>query len=376
MNLIDSIGGGLMGSDYMKARGAVGEAGQTLKNLFGQNDTMYRLPSDMSMLGFIPDPVLRRLPPSLRHVAKRKIDLLGLEGIKIVNGFINGMLAAAKDAVANKLKDKLKDKLKLNDESIGILGLDRKVQPTYPLSRITFTKNDTYQESKSGVSGYEVEVTNDMYDPTINPYSNDCENKVAELDLTNSLKFRPREDTLWYIVLDRYSKNDGNLYNTALPEVPTFINEFDESGHINYLKWLPAVDYNYSRRSVHNAIDTSYGWGHGFKQISSITRGGQFSITLEDDRIHSFSKYCKEVANRSACYEQATVTYWETLLHKITIFILDKQWRISEKFTLLGILQSDGSNRYSNDISGKLILDFDIVGEITNKNDRVIESLS
>lgn len=375
MDLMNAIGDGLLGSDYHSMRNGVRDGVSTAKNLLGLNDTEWRAPSDQSLFGFIPDPVLRRLPPSLAYKAKRFIDMKEYEGLNLVHGFVKNVINEAKAKAAEAAGNIAKKKLGLNDNSLSILGLGRKPQDVPPVAHLKFTKNDKYQESKSGVSGYEVTVCEGNFDPTKKPIEIDASNEVAEMERDNALKFRPREETLWYITLDRYTKSDGNSYYTALPPIPTFINEFAKDEYIEYIKWLPAVDYNYTRRTIHNASQIDYGWGHMFHQISSITRGSSFSITLEDDRVHSFSKYCKEVANRSASYEQASMTYWECLLHKITIVILDKQWRLQEKFTLLGLLQNDGTNRYSSDISGRLSLEFDIVGEITNENDRVIESL-
>ena len=84
----------------------------------------------------------------------------------------------------------------------------------------------------------------------------------------------------------------------------------------------------------------------------------------------------KEVVNRSVGLEDLSMTYWECLIHKICIFILDKQWRVTEKFTLLGILTTDGVTDYGGDDNkGSLTMKFSIVGELTDAGSRYIEEL-
>jgi hypothetical protein len=69
------------------------------------------------------------------------------------------------------------------------------------------------------------------------------------------------------------------------------------------------------------------------------------------------------------------MTYWECLIHKINLFILDKQWRVTERFTLLGILTSDGFTEYNTSKESNLKLNFSIVGELTDTGSRYIEQL-
>jgi len=369
-SLIDSIGGGLMSSTYIGMRTSAGEGVRAVKNLLGMGDKpMYQLPYDHSLLGQVYDRAIRLLPPSLAYKAKKEADMLAYQGMQFVQGFINGALEEFKGAAASALQSAATEVL--GDKVAGKLGLGKKGDgaggPVDPMHLEWEVDND-YMDDKTGISGYKVKAAKGRH---VFLTSRDTgSNKLASLELDNSQKFKPREDTLWYIVIDRY---EGDGITTALPKIPTFKPQFadkdsggigtSDGATINYLKWLPATDYSYSRRTVHNAVETPYGWGHAFNQISSITRGREFSITLEDDRDHSFSKYAKEVANRSACYGTASITYWECLLHRITLFILDKQWRVAEKYTLFGLLVSDGANRYQPEIGSKLVFDFQIVGE-------------
>lgn len=385
-NLIDSIGGGLLSSTYMGMRTSAGEGVRAVQNLLGMGEKpMYQLPYDHSLFGQVYDRALRLLPPSLAYKAKREMDMQAYKGMKLVQGFLNDAIDDFKGAAGQAIQSGLNSALgdKAGGKIGGLLGLKSgdgagsKIDPVH----LEWVPDDEYAEDKTGISGYKVKVGKGRH---VFLTSRDTgSNKLATLELDNSQKFKPREDTLWYIVIDRYDQSNGNDYPSALPKIPTFTPKFaDESkddakisdgSSINYLKWLPATDYSYSRRTVHNAIETPYGWGHAFNQISSITRGREFSITLEDDRDHSFSKYAKEVVNRSSCYETASVTYWECLLHKITLFILDRQWRVSEKYTLLGLLVTDGANRYQPEVGGKLVFDFQIVGELTGKPYKKLE---
>ena len=77
--------------------------------------------------------------------------------------------------------------------------------------------------------------------------------------------------------------------------------------------------------------------------------------------------------NRSANYERSSITYWECLICRIKIVILNKQWEVQEKFTLLGLLVSDGATDYSDNMGGNLKLEFEIVGEVDSSKRRLLE---
>lgn len=380
-SLIDSIGYGLLGSTYNDMRIASGQISRAAQRISGSADKpLYELPPDQSPLGRIYDSMLRMLPPSLAYEAKKEIDMKSYEGMKKVQGFLNKAIDSFKGAAAGQLQSLGTVGSKLS----SALGLDKN-------SSISDTVTLCWEEDKdltdpnSGVTGYKVKAKRGR---EVSLTSRDTgSNKIAALDLENSMKFKPREESLWYIVIDRYGKglDSSAEYYTALPEFPKFKPKFADDSElgiptsygdvIDYLKWLPATGYSYDRRNLISSSTINYGWGGEFSTVTGMTRGREFSVDLVDDRDHSFSKYAKEVINRSVNYESATITYWECLIHKITLFVLDKQWRVTEKFTLLGILVSDGVSNYSPEIKSELTLKFQIVGELTDKSSRKLEEL-
>lgn len=360
-SLIESVGLGLLGSDAMSMRIAGTRLSDQFRIWSGQ-PVKDRVPYDQSLLGFAEDKVLRVLPPSLRYFAKREIDMLAWEGIQKLKGFIGQAKDEFKGAAAGALSNS-----GVNDENLAKLGLVKKPSEQ---AHLVWTKDEATQDP-SGFTGYKVQ----MYKGSeIKLTSSDRSNEIANTELDNILKFQPREDTLWYLTINRFDTTNGNRFNSALPEIPSFRAEFSDNT-IEYLKWLPALGYRYNRRQAVTGSPVDYGWGGSFSQISSILRGNSFSITLQDDIHHNFSKYAKEVMNRSACYEDASMTYWECLIHIISLNILDRQWRVKERFNLLGILTSDGANSYSPDMDGNITYEFVIVGELSGGKNRIIETL-
>jgi len=362
-NLAESIGAGLLGSDVITLRLAGHEIIDNARAVLGLGGPKDRAPYDNSMLGFLEDRVLRVLPPSLRHFAKREIDMKAWEGMKIVKGFVGQVKDQFKGAVAGALSAPGET----DEEMKNRLGLV--IKPSEEV-HLQWEKDTNTEDGASGFVGYKVQLYKGS---ELKLTSVDRSNEVANTELDNILKFQPREDTLWYITLDRFTESSRG-FKTALPPIPDFRAEFSDNT-IEYLKWLPAITYRYDRRQVTSGAQVDYGWGQSFSQISSILRGNRFSITLQDDVQHNFSKYAKEVMNRSASYEDASITYWECLIHKISLHILDRQWREKERYNLLGILVTDGANSYSPDMDGNLALDFVIVGELSGGNNRHIESL-
>jgi hypothetical protein len=369
----------------------------------------YRLPKDYSKYGKTYDDILRQLPPSMRLEFKRERDM-ELRGANQILGlgvkYLRYLVGVAKDyalGFVNKQVDKI---FGVSNDDNPAKGLSSIVEPlTYygnPTTNqqakdiakfkkhinnvrgthLEWTKDTRYEESVSGISGYKVVMKPgctypDIVDP--NPYSlrNDpTSDSPSQRDQLMSRYFRPREDTMWYIIIGKYTQADGAHYDSALPDLPTFVTDYsdDSNSTINYNKWIPATSYNYARRQVRLG-SVNYGWSGSMDVVTSITRGNEFTITLLDDRDHNFSKYAKEVMNRSANYERASITYWECLIHKITLFIFNRQWEVIEKFTLLGILNSDGANSYSPDITGSLTWKFSIVGEIDTPGKRKLEEL-
>ena len=381
-SLIDSIGYGLLGSTYNDMRIASGQVSRAAQRISGSADKpLYELPPDQSPLGRVYDGILRMLPPSLAYEAKKAIDMKSYEGMKLVQGFLNKAIDSFKGAAAGQLQSLGTVGSKLS----SALGLDK--NSSIPDNITLYWEEDKeLTDPNSGVTGYKVKAKRGRGGVSLTSRDTGS-NKIAALDLENSMKFKPREESLWYIVIDRYGKgiDSSAEYYTALPEFPKFKPKFADTSEfgtstsygevIDYLKWLPATNYSYDRRNLISGSSMNYGWGGEFSTVTGMTRGREFSIDLIDDRDHSFSKYAKEVINRSVNYESATITYWECLIHKITLFILDKQWRVTEKFTLLGLLVSDGISSYSPDIKSELTLKFQIVGELTDKSSRRLEEL-
>ena len=380
-SLLDSIGGGLLDSDYMRVRSMISEIKDEVRNLKGEN-TLDRAPFDQSLYGKLVDPTLRKLPPSLRDEAKRAIDINGYLALKSLKSNLSTGLKKLLSINNDKLnsltkpvqldpskESELVDPLTEDpgpDEHIG----NRPKQEIFKKSTIRFTEDGTYQDEWSGSSGYKVTIVNgEDFDATRAGDSPINENKIVNNDRINALKFRPKDDSLWLVTLDKYTEGS---YESALPDIPVFSNEFSEDT-IDYLTWLPATEYSYSRRST-TTNQINYG-NSSFSLVNSMSRGFNFTLSLEDDRDHSFSRYAKEVINRSVGMEDMSMTYWECLIHKINLFILDKQWRVTERFTLLGILTSDGFTEYSTSKESNLKLNFSIVGELTDTGSRYIEQL-
>lgn len=367
-SLADSIGVGLLGSDYISLRRTQSELVNSYKTLLGLDRPKDRAPYDSSLLGFAEDRVLRALPPSLRDYAKRFIDMKAWEGMKIVKGFIglakDDFKGAAAGAISRMYPTDAAAEEAAQKERLGLV-----IKPKDAV-HLEWEKDNNSQDGESGFTGYKVQLYKGA---EIKLTSVDRSNEVANTELDNILKFQPREDTLWYITIDRYADSSRG-FKSALPKIPDFKAEFSDNT-IEYLKWLPAITYRYNRRQVTSGAQSDYGWGGSFSQISSIQRGTSFSITLQDDIHHNFSKYAKEVMNRSANYEDASITYWECLIHKISLHILDRQWRETERYNLLGLLVSDGANSYNPNMEGEITFEFIIVGELSGGNNRHIESI-
>lgn len=335
-----------------------------------------RTPYDQSLYGILADPALRRLPPILRLQAKRYIDIYGAY-------YGTQQIKKGLTKVGNKIKAGINKKLqKLSKKDKKKKAPVPKVMYRRDSSgyHLEMNPDELNSDSEVGSVGFKVTmVRGDKDDSGVNTADKlseaHCKGKsLAEQERDNSLKFRPREDTLWFITIDRYTKSDGNHYPTVLPPMPVFDNKYNEKNDpIKYINWIPATGYRYTRRNVSSAAQLDYGWGGNFKQISTITRGTNFSISLEDDVEHSWSKWAKEVINRSANYERSSITYWECLICRIKIVILNKQWEVQEKFTLLGLLVSDGATEYSDNMGGNLKLDFEIVGEVESSKRRLLE---
>jgi hypothetical protein len=329
------------------------------------NATIERLPYDQSAFGFL-DKALRSLPPIIRNEAEKLVEISAWKAGKLIGKYIKtsvnealgiytnvlydpntGLITSVGQSLLNEIKNELSTDNKIDDRSGIVTG-------------VNFTEN-----SRGGFTANKVNSSELV----------DSSNWMANNDLNNSLAFIPKDESIWYIELDRYI--DESIGGTALPEIPSFSSKYNSDFSVDYSKWLPALNYQYNRRNISETSDVRYGWGNTFKQLDSAKRGTSFKINLIDDINRSFSKFTKTVVDLSTSYVDASITYWRLLVFKITLYVMNRQWELIEKYTLLGLLNSDGtSNLDSNDSSNIIRWEFDIVGEITGDDNKKLENES
>lgn len=308
-----------------------------------------RTPYSKSLFGYM-DAALRKLPPDVAREARKIANLSIYTSNNLIGNYLSDTLGQKINDLLDKGKQAIDDLLGTDLFSETKYGADRKVL-RFEEDKV----NDGFKVSVHKIGKGEQWPLNDS--------NNFTSNNIADTELNNAInKFIPHEDYIWLITLSRYEDDD---VKTALPELPKFKGRYDDSKIvIDYEDWLPAMSYNYRLRSVASGATFNYGWNRQFDQVSSIIKGNEFSITLMDDRNNSFSNYARNVIDLSASYNEAAITYWKSLVFKINLILMNRQWEVKEKYQLLGLLKSDGNVNFQPDMPDEIQYSFEIVGEV------------